>query len=86
MNRVGVDKITVDQKLKLLQLSLYCVLPKLASTETQRKSMKICLFSIFIEVFEQKIVNKKQRIGRKILKLHLEKKMYQHISNYCHKN
>ena len=34
VNRIDVDAMTIDQKLKLLQLSLHYVLPKLRSTET----------------------------------------------------
>ena len=37
MNRIDVDSMTTDQKLKLLQLSLHYVLPKLRSTETTEK-------------------------------------------------
>lgn len=34
VNRIDVEAMTIDQKLKLLQLSLHYVLPKLRSTET----------------------------------------------------
>ena len=34
VNRIDVDAMTTDQKLKLLKLSLHYVLPKLRSTET----------------------------------------------------
>ena len=34
VNRIDVDSMATDQKLKLLQLSLHYVLPKLRSTET----------------------------------------------------
>ena len=34
VNRIDVDAMTTDQKLKLLQLSLHYVLPRLRSTET----------------------------------------------------
>ena len=37
VNRIDVDSMTTDQKLKLLQLSLHYVLPKLRSTETTVK-------------------------------------------------
>ena len=37
VNRIDVDAMTTDQKLKLLQLSLHYVLPKLHSTETTEK-------------------------------------------------
>ena len=43
VNRIDVDSMTTDQKLKLLQLSLHYVLPKLRSTETSEKSTKIYL-------------------------------------------
>ena len=41
MNRIDVDSMTTDQKLKLLQLSLHYVLPKLRSTETKNKVWKL---------------------------------------------
>ena len=45
MNRIDVDSITTDQKLKLLQLSLHYVLPKLRSTEmTEKKQEDLPLF------------------------------------------
>lgn len=37
VNRIDVDAMTTDQKLKLLQLSLHYVLPKLRSMETTEK-------------------------------------------------
>ena len=37
VNRIDVDSMTTDQKLKLLQLSLHYVLPKLRRTETTEK-------------------------------------------------
>ena len=37
INSIAVDAMTTDQKLKLLQLSLHYVLPKLRSTETSEK-------------------------------------------------
>jgi hypothetical protein len=37
MNGIDVDAMTTDQKLKLLQLSLHYVLPKLRRTETSDK-------------------------------------------------
>ena len=37
VNRIDVDSMTIDQKLKLLQLSLHYLLPKLRSTETTEK-------------------------------------------------
>jgi hypothetical protein len=52
MNRIDVDAMNTDQKLKLLQLSLHYVLPKLRSTETSEKKYED--EPIFIEVFERK--------------------------------
>ena len=40
VNRIDVDAMTTDQKLKLLQLSLHYVLPKLKSTETTDKKQE----------------------------------------------
>ena len=37
VNRIEVDAMTTDQKLKLLQRSLHYVPPKLRSTETTEK-------------------------------------------------
>ena len=37
VNSIDVNSMTTDQKLKLLQLSLHCVIPKLRSTETLEK-------------------------------------------------
>ena len=45
VNRIDVDAMTIDQKLKLLQLSLHYVLPKLRSTETtEKKKQDLPLF------------------------------------------
>ena len=45
VNRIDVDEMTTDQKLKLLQLSLHYVLPKLRSTEmTEKKYEDLPLF------------------------------------------
>ena len=45
VNRIDVDSMTTDQKLKLLQLSLHYVLPKLRSTEiTEKKHEDLPLF------------------------------------------
>ena len=45
VNRMDVDSMTTNQKLKLLQLSLHYVLPKLRSTETtERKQEDLPLF------------------------------------------
>ena len=52
MNRIDVDSMTTYQKLKLLQLSLHYVVPKLRSTETTEKKHED--EPIFIEVFERK--------------------------------
>ena len=51
VNRIDVDAMTTDQKLKLLQLSLHYVLPKLRSTETTEKKYED--EPIFIEVLER---------------------------------
>ena len=37
VNRIDVDVMTTDQKLKLLQLSLHYVLPKLRTETTEKK-------------------------------------------------
>ena len=39
VNRIGVDAMTTDQKIKLLQLSLHNVPPKLSSTEMIEKTL-----------------------------------------------
>ena len=52
INRIDIDAMTTDQKLKLLQLSLHYVLPKLRSTEMTEKKHED--EPIFIEVFERK--------------------------------
>ena len=45
VNHIDVDSMTTDQKLKLLQLSLHYVLPKLRSTEiTDKKQEDLPLF------------------------------------------
>ena len=45
VNRIDVDSMTTDQKLKLLQLSLHYVLPKLRSTKmTEKKQEDFPLF------------------------------------------
>ena len=48
VNRIDVDAMTTDQKLKLLQLSLHYVLPKLRSTEMTEKKYED--EPVFIEV------------------------------------
>ena len=40
VNRINVDSMTTDQKLKLLQLSLHYVLPKLRSIEAVERIYK----------------------------------------------
>ena len=52
VDRIDVEAMTTDQKLKLLQISLHYVLPKLRSTETTEKKYED--EPIFIEVFERK--------------------------------
>ena len=49
VNSIDMDSMITDQKLKLLQLSLHYVLPKLRSTETREKKYED--EPIFIEVF-----------------------------------
>jgi hypothetical protein len=45
VNRKDVDSMTTDQKLKLLQLSLHYVLPKLRSSEiVERQEQDLPLF------------------------------------------
>ena len=45
VNRIDVDSMTTDQKLKLLQLSLHYVLPKLCSFEiVERQEQDLPLF------------------------------------------
>jgi len=48
VNRIDVEAMTIDQKLKLLQLSLHYVLPKLRSTETVEKNYEDV--PLFVEV------------------------------------
>ena len=52
VNSIDVDSMDTNQKLKLLQLSLHYVLPKLRSTETTEKKHED--EPIFIEVVERK--------------------------------
>ena len=52
VNSIDVNSMDTNQKLKLLQLSLHYVLPKLRSTETTEKKYED--EPIFIEVFERK--------------------------------
>ncbi len=48
VNSIDVDAMTTDQKLKLLQLSLHYVLPKLRSTETKERPHED--LPLFVEV------------------------------------
>ena len=52
VNSIDVNSMDTNQKLKLLQLSLHYVLPKLRSTEMTEKKYED--EPIFIEVFERK--------------------------------
>ena len=52
VNRIDVDSMTTDQKLKLLQLSLHYVLPKLRSTEMTEKQEDLPLF-VDVEVIKR---------------------------------
>ena len=60
VNRIDVDDMTTDQKLKLLQLSLHYVLPKLRSTETTERSTKM---SQYLLRFNNLCVMRKQEHG-----------------------
>ena len=52
VNSIEVNSMDTNQKLKLLQLSLHYVIPKLRSTEMTEKKYED--EPIFIEVFERK--------------------------------
>ena len=52
VNSIDVDSMDTNQKLKLLQLSLHYVIPKLRSTETSEKKHED--LPLFIEVLERK--------------------------------
>ena len=52
VNSIDVNSMDTNQKLKLLQLSLHYVIPKLRSTEMTEKKYED--EPIFIEVFERK--------------------------------
>lgn len=64
---IDTGSMSVDQKLKLLQLSLHYELPKLSSTETIEKSKRMNQ-SLF-RLLNAKKVKKKQRIGKIILEV-----------------
>lgn len=51
VNSIDVNSMDTNQKLKLLQLSLHYVLPKLRSTEMTEKKYE---YELFIEVFERR--------------------------------
>ena len=53
VNRIDVDAMTTDQKLKLLQLSLHYVLPKLRSTEMIEKKQEDKPLFIDVEVIKR---------------------------------
>ena len=53
VNRIDVDSMTTDQKLKLLQLSLHYVLPKLRSTETTEKKQEDLPLFVDVEVIDR---------------------------------
>ena len=63
VNRIDVDSMTTDQKLKLLQLSLHYVLPKLRSTETTEKKYED--EPIFIDVLERNEETDKFEVTRR---------------------
>jgi uncharacterized protein YtpQ (UPF0354 family) len=53
VNSIAVDAMTTDQKLKLLQLSLHYVLPKLRSTETSDKKQEDLPLFVDVEVIKR---------------------------------
>ena len=53
VNRIDVDAMTTDQKLKLLQLSLHYVLPKLRSTEMAEKKQEDLPLFVNVEVIKR---------------------------------
>ena len=53
VNSIDVDSMTPDQKLKLLQLSLHYVLPKLRSTETTEKKQEDLPLFVDVEVIDR---------------------------------
>ena len=77
VNRIDVDAMTTDQKLKLLQLSLHYVLPKLRSTETTEKKYED--EPIFIEVLERKKDTKESENWEDNLEVTSRKKI---VSNF----
>ena len=52
VNSIDVNSMDTNQKLKLLQLSLHYILPKLRSTETTELPYEDV--PLFVEVFERK--------------------------------
>ena len=53
VNSIDVNSMTTDQKLKLLQLSLHYVLPKLRSTEMSEKKQEDLPLFIDVEVIKR---------------------------------
>ena len=84
VNRIDVDTMTTDQKLKLLQLSLHYVLSKLRSTETAEKKYED--EPIFIEVFERKDGEQKAENWQDNFEVTSREKIVQPMSNYCYNN
>ncbi len=52
MNSITVDSMDTNQKLKLLQLSLHYVIPKLRSTETSEKPYEDLPLFVDVEVIK----------------------------------
>ena len=53
VNSIDVNSMTTDQKLKLLQLSLHYVLPKLRSTEMKEKKQEDLPLFVDVEVIKR---------------------------------
>ena len=53
VNSIDVNSLTTDQKLKLLQLSLHYVLPKLRSTEMKEKKQEDLPLFVDVEVIKR---------------------------------
>ena len=84
VNRIDVDAMTTDQKLKLLQLSLHYVLLKLRSTETTEKKYED--EPIFIKVVERKKDAEEAENWHDNFEVTSRKKMYQTNNNFCYNN
>ena len=51
MNSIGVEELSIDQKLKLLQLSLHYVVPKLRGIIDKKE--EVAEQPLFIEVYDR---------------------------------